>query len=106
MPVIGDAHLIGIERRHAEPALRDRLFSAASGELVGPLTTGTGHALIRVLEILPAQLDDRTRAAIQDILFNEWLAGRRQAAQIEWCWGNAGKATNQTPELPVLVPAS
>jgi putative peptide maturation system protein len=94
-----------IERRHAEPELRDRLFSASPDELVGPVATETGHALIRVLEIRAAQLDDRTRAAIQDILFDQWLAGRRQAAEIEWCWGNAGKITNQTQEHPVPVGA-
>jgi putative peptide maturation system protein len=101
------ADLFGtIERRHAEPALRDRLFSSSPGEMVGPVATGTGHALIRVLEIRAGELDDRTRVAVQDILFDEWLAGRRQAAEIEWCWGNAGKITNQTQEQPVSVAAS
>ena len=82
-----------IERRQAEPALRDQLFAAAPGQLVGPVPVETGHALMRVLEIVPAQLDDRTRAVIKDILFEDWLAERRQAARIEWCWGNASKTS-------------
>jgi putative peptide maturation system protein len=78
-----------IERRQAEPALRDQLFAATPGQLVGPVPVDTGRALIRVLAIVPAELNDRTRAAIKEVLFNDWLAERRQAARIEWCWGNA-----------------
>ena len=78
-----------IERRHAAATLRDPLFAAAPGQLLGPIATGTGHTLMRVLAITPACLDDRTRAAIKDILFTDWLTECRQAARIEWCWGNA-----------------
>lgn len=78
-----------IERRQAEPALRDQLFAATPGQLVGPVPVETGRALIRVLAIVPAELNDRTRAAIKEVLFNDWLAERRRAAHIEWCWGNA-----------------
>ncbi len=49
---------------------------------------------MKVLAIIPARLDDRTRAAIKHILFNDWLAKRRQAARIEWCWGNASKTSS------------
>jgi len=85
-----------IERRQAEPALLDQLFAAAPGQLVGPVTVETGHTLMRVMAIVPAQLDDRTRAVITDILFNDWLAEQRQAARIEWCWGNVSKTSAQT----------
>jgi putative peptide maturation system protein len=82
-----------VERRQAEPALRDQLFSGDMGQLVGPVPVEAGHALIRVLAIIPAQLNGRTRAVIKDILFNEWLTERRKAARIEWCWGNAAKTS-------------
>ena len=78
-----------VERRQADPALRDQLFAAAPGQLVGPVPGETGHALIRVLAIIPARLDGHTHAVIKDILFKDWLDARRQAAHIEWCWGNA-----------------
>jgi putative peptide maturation system protein len=84
-----------MERREAEPALRDQLFAAAPGQLIGPVRVETGHALMRVLEIIPAQLDGRTSTSIKDILLREWLAERRQAARIEWCWGNASKTATQ-----------
>jgi hypothetical protein len=44
-----------------------------------------------LLAIVPAELDGRTRAASKTILFEDWLAERRRAARIEWCWGSASK---------------
>ncbi|MGA8311636.1 MAG: TIGR04500 family putative peptide maturation system protein [Terriglobales bacterium] len=82
-----------IERRQAEPALRDQLFAAAPGQLIGPVPVETGYTLMRVVEIIPGQLDDRTRTVIKEILFKDWLAEQRKAARIEWCWGNASKTS-------------
>jgi putative peptide maturation system protein len=90
------ADLLAIaERGQVEPALREQLFAAAPGQLVGPVPFESGHALVRVLGIIPAQLNDRTRASIKDILFKDWLAERRREARIEWCWGNASTASNR-----------
>jgi putative peptide maturation system protein len=83
-----------IERREAEPSLREQLFAAAPGQLVGPVAVENGYVLIRVLGIIPARLDGRTRTAIKKILFNDWLTERRKAARIEWCWGNASKTAD------------
>jgi putative peptide maturation system protein len=80
-----------IERREAEPTLREQLFAATPGQLVGPVPVENGQALLRILKIVPASLDDSIRAAIKKILFEDWLAERRKAARIEWSWGNASK---------------
>ena len=48
---------------------------------------------MRLLAIMPARLDGRTSAVIKDILFNDWLDERRQAASIEWYWGKASKTS-------------
>lgn len=85
-----------IERRDFEPSLRDQVFTAAPGQLIGPVRVDTGHALIRVLDIIPARLDSRTTTAVKDILLKEWLAEGRQAARIEWCWGNASQTSAQS----------
>jgi parvulin-like peptidyl-prolyl isomerase len=85
------ALLAVIERRQATPMLREQLFAAVPGELIGPVPVETGHALISVLAIVPARLDGRTRAVIKNILFDDWLTERRNEARIEWCWGNASK---------------
>jgi putative peptide maturation system protein len=83
-----------IERRQAEPALRDQLFAAAPGQVLGPVAAESGNALVRLLALIPARLDEHTRTAIKDILFRDWLSERRQASRIEWCWGNASTTSN------------
>lgn len=57
-----------IERREAAAAFREQLFAAAPGQLVGPVPVETGQSLMRVLKIVPARLDERTRAEIKKIL--------------------------------------
>jgi putative peptide maturation system protein len=82
-----------VDRHQEISELSELLFAASPGALIGPLpaTAAAGYVLIRVLEIVPAQLDERTRTAIKKILFDRWLEERRQSAHIEWCWGNASK---------------
>jgi putative peptide maturation system protein len=80
-----------VERRQAPPALREQLFAASPGQLVGPAPVEAGFVILRVAAIHRARLDDRTRAAVKTTLFEDWLAERRQAARIEWYWGNASK---------------
>jgi putative peptide maturation system protein len=84
-----------LERRHVDPTLRDVLFAASPGQLIGPVTRTTNCSLIQVLSIVPGQLNDHLRSVIKDILFKDWLAERRQAARIEWCWGNASDTSNR-----------
>src|SRR5262249_8812559 len=80
-----------MQRRATPAAVRERLFSAAAGQIVGPVAFENGSALVRILATAPAKLDEETRTAIKDILFDEWLAQRRSAARIDWYWGNASK---------------
>jgi hypothetical protein len=46
-----------------------------------------------VLEQTPACLDGSTRLIVERRLFEAWLEEKRQAAQIEWFWGNAAQTT-------------
>jgi hypothetical protein len=77
-----------VAREHGLPVIRHLLFrkdlsgplaeplaSAAAGELVGPVATPKGFALVLVEERLAAELDAATRQRIQDELFDNWLAG-------------------------------
>jgi putative peptide maturation system protein len=80
-----------LRRRHTSPELGAAVFAAAPGDLLGPVRTDEGHAVVRVLSVTPARLDEPTRAAIKKILFEEWLEERRRAARIEWYWGNAAR---------------
>lgn len=82
-----------LRRREAPPELRDVLFGAAPGELLSPVPFRDGSAVIRVLSVTPARLDDRTRGAIRNLLFDAWLEERRRAARIEWNWGTAARTS-------------
>src|SRR5205085_80677 len=75
-----------VAREHGPEVVRHRLFrkdlsgppaeplaSAGAGELVGPVATPEGFALVVVEERRPAELDAATRQRIQDELFDAWL---------------------------------
>ena len=63
------------------------LFSAAPGEVVGPIPAADGFDIVRVARIEPARLDEPTRDAIEGILFRRWLEERRAQSSVEWFWG-------------------
>ncbi|HEY7426918.1 MAG TPA: peptidylprolyl isomerase [Gemmataceae bacterium] len=56
--------------------LASALAGAAPGELVGPVETPQGIALIVVEERRAAELDAATRQRIQDTLFARWMSAR------------------------------
>ncbi|GAA2870412.1 hypothetical protein GCM10010517_30620 [Streptosporangium fragile] len=84
--VLADAAVCRMEgvRRRDLPAV-----AAAEGDVLGPFPLEDGFAVVRVLQVRPAVLDDATRALIEERLFDEWLADRRREAVIEWFWGTA-----------------
>ena len=65
------------------------VFDAAADSTVGPCAVDGGYAVIRVLALQDAVLDDRTIDLIERRLFAEWLEQRKRSARIEWFWGNA-----------------
>jgi putative peptide maturation system protein len=66
---------------------KDEIFNASAGEMIGPLKTEKGFALINVLNHHPARLTREIENFIQHLLFQEWLDKKRQMASIEWYWG-------------------
>ena len=82
-------------RRHASAELEEAVFKALPGSVLGPIHTGEGYAIARVLAFVPACLDERTHHDISELLFEAWLAERRQASMIEWYWGNACQTSGQ-----------
>jgi putative peptide maturation system protein len=80
-----------VQRRDTPEEFRAELFQSAAGSVLGPVRDEDGYALVRVLSVVKAKLDDPTRDAIKKILFEEWLEKRRGTASIEWFWGNARK---------------
>jgi putative peptide maturation system protein len=80
-----------LRRREVLPELAAAVFEAEPGALVGPTSIDGGYALTHVLALSPARLDDWARAAIQQLLFDEWLAERRQRAHVTWYWGTSDR---------------
>jgi putative peptide maturation system protein len=76
-------------QRVGAPPDWEAVFAAAPGDTLGPLPAGNGYAVVRVLAVAPAEAGERTRRAVERVLFERWLANRRDAATIEWNWGNA-----------------
>jgi putative peptide maturation system protein len=67
-------------------------ITAQAGEVLGPIASKRGAALLQVVAVRPEVLDKRTRHAIAQVLFEDWLAKRRHTARIQWYWGNATQA--------------
>jgi putative peptide maturation system protein len=78
-----------VQRRSRAAALGEPVLAAQPGDIVGPLEDGDAHILAQVITHTPAQLDPRTYAIIERLLFERWLAERRANADIEWYWWNA-----------------
>jgi putative peptide maturation system protein len=68
-----------MRRMMMQPAVADEVFNAADGDLVGPIEVDDAHHLVRINRIDRAQLDEATRAVIQDMIFDAWLEDRRMA---------------------------
>jgi putative peptide maturation system protein len=79
-----------LERSHYQdwPFPKDAVFASASiGEVLDPVKTEKGFALIKVIDRIAATLTPDIEIVIQDLLFQEWLASKRQEASVEWYWG-------------------
>ena len=71
-----------LDRRKLSPAVEAAVFGARPGDTVGPFKTPHGWHLIRVEELLPAQLDEQTAGVIRERLFQDWLQHRLTQARV------------------------
>jgi putative peptide maturation system protein len=78
--------LVVVRREQMPPAYSDAIFRAEVGELLGPFKNGDEYEILRVLQISRARIDEDTREAVKDRLFDEWLERERQKATVEWFW--------------------
>ncbi|TQS28725.1 TIGR04500 family putative peptide maturation system protein [Microbispora sp. KK1-11] len=87
-------------RRLFRAELGQGAANAAPGDVLGPY--GPDPVVTQVVEVRPAVLDDATRRGIEQRLFEDWLAGRRREAHVEWVWGDARRteAVNQALRAP------
>ena len=87
------AHFAKLRRNETPGELAAKVFSACTDDIVGPARVDDGYVIARILCIASGQLDESTRSAIQSILFEEWLAKRRESAAISWSWGSSQGAS-------------
>jgi putative peptide maturation system protein len=84
--------LFGVVRRdELGEEIGGRVFEAHPGATVGPVATDGGYAVIRVITVTGAVLDEATVALIERRLFALWLEARRRSARVEWFWGSAAR---------------
>lgn len=85
-PGSSESLFLVVRREQMPPAYSDGIFRAEPGELLGPFQNGDKYDIVRVIQISRAKLDQDTREAVKDRLFQEWLERERQNATIEWFW--------------------
>ena len=73
-----------LRREHLPKGIAARLFAAAPGEIFGPEKAPGGFALYMLQRSYPATLADRVIDEIRDTLFNHWLHGEMQQADIRY----------------------
>jgi putative peptide maturation system protein len=62
-------------------------FAGASPDtIIGPHHSTEGDWVGQLLQRRAAVLNDSTRARIEDLIFEDWLAERRKRASIRWHW--------------------
>ena len=59
---------------------------APAGGIVAAANQAGGARVGQVVRRVPARLDRPTRGRIEALLFEDWLAARRQDATIRWHW--------------------
>ncbi|HLL21046.1 MAG TPA: TIGR04500 family putative peptide maturation system protein [Kofleriaceae bacterium] len=77
-----------LRRRDIPEALGKKIFSANPGDVIGP--EDDGLVVTRVLSRTDARLET-ARGAVEELLFERWLAERRRSARITWHWGTTDR---------------
>jgi foldase protein PrsA len=66
------------------PEVEDAAFSGTPGQVQGPIQAGDRYVIIQILDHQADHpLDPDTREALRAVIFERWLAARREAANIE-----------------------
>jgi len=69
-----------------QPEISELIFSAKAGDILGPFKIQDRLEIILVHDVRTAQLDEKTRERICEILFKEWLAELRKNVDLHWYW--------------------
>lgn len=62
------------------------LRTASSGEIIGPYREEQQYLVAEIYGRQAARLDSETHDAVQEAVYQEWLAEQRARATIQWHW--------------------
>ena len=79
-----NAHVIRTTK--ARKSWHSAFGSGILGDTIGPIPSGKTYTVGYVISTQSAELNTQTRAKIQEILVQNWLAEQREIANIRWHW--------------------
>src|SRR5262249_16885158 len=71
----GQPLFAALQRRQTPPELA-AAFTAAPGDVIGPVRTEAGYTVACLLSRTPARLDEATAREVRKVIFEQWLARR------------------------------
>lgn len=71
-----------VGREELNPAMQTAVFTAQTGQVLGPIKLEEGYCLVRVDQLQFAELTDEIRDTIENRLFDEWLAQQYEQAEV------------------------
>lgn len=71
-----------------ESNIQFKVQTASEGDIIGPLKSQGQYYLIYIDKFYPATLDDQSREAVSNQLFQKWCANKINSTLVEWQIGN------------------
>ena len=71
-----------VQRRSLPAAVREQMATAAVGDIAGPVQINDVWSILRIEEIIPAELNEDVQRHIEAKLFGQWLAEKLQAMKV------------------------
>ncbi|MEM1368083.1 MAG: peptidylprolyl isomerase [Cyanobacteria bacterium P01_H01_bin.15] len=84
-----------VQQRSLPKTLQNSFDSATSGTVVGPVEIDKSWSVFSVIDIIPAELDEKTKKQIEAQLFSEWLVQQVQDLKIDFRSNTADVSTSK-----------
>lgn len=73
-----------VQRRVLGKDVREALATAVKGDVLGPIAINNNWSLFKLVDIIPAQLDEKIKKQIEAQLFAEWLVEKLRHLKIDF----------------------
>lgn len=85
--VVDDAVVGGVmgpvSRGQMPELMQSATANAVSGQIIGPIQIDDRFCLLKVEQVLPAKLEGQLKLELENQIFEEWLRGKIQAANVQ-----------------------